>query len=130
MAELAENIISFIKDYTEWHVGEVIPDFVESEYVWLMQSGQDMSERLDDPTEIDKVYFDVEIVSSDIAETRETVDTIKEAFRGLDKFPAGFEDEVEYFEITNHDDQYIPKASIGKDEPLFVGALSLTVNLA
>ncbi len=130
MSELAENIITFIKDYTEWHVGEVIPDFVESNYVWLMQSGEEMSERTDDPTDIDSVFFDVEIVSSDIAEVRETVDTIKTAFRGLDKFPAGFEDEVEYFEITNHDDQYIPKAAIGTDEPLFVGALSLTVNLA
>lgn len=129
MATLVENLISYIADLTTLHVGEVAPEDAGDSYVWIMQSGEQESECMAIPAVIETVFFDIEVVGQDIEAVRELTEEIKEAFREEDKFPIGFDDLVETFAISNHDDNYIPKQQLGEDKQVHIGALSLTVHL-
>lgn len=130
MGTLGENLIEYLSDLTDWHVGEVAPDDVGDSYVHLIQTGEQERDCMAIPAEIESVFYSIEIVGHDIEEVRELTEDIKEAFRSEDKFPVGFEDVVETFAIENHDDNYLPKAQIGEDRPIHIGALALTVHLA
>lgn len=130
MADLNENLVTYIGTLTDLHVGEVVPQEVvdTTGYVWLEQAGEEERDCLDGTITVDSKFFDIEVVSANIETVRDETATIKAAFRALSKYPSGFESAVEYFSIADHDDDYVRK-SVDDDTSLFVAALSLTAHL-
>ncbi len=127
MADLNENLVTYIDTLTTFHVGEVVPQDVSTGYVFLQQSGETERDCLEEVATIETVFFNIEIAATDIDSVRTEAATIKSAFRELGKFPSGFESLVELFIITDHDDEYLYQ-SIDADTRLEVAALSLSVH--
>lgn len=130
MADLNENLVTYIGTLTDLHVGEVVPQEISegTGYVWLEQNGEQERECLDDSITVDAKFFDIEIASTNIETVRDETATIKAAFRALSKYPSGFESVVEYFSISDHDDDYVFR-SVDADTRVHVAALSLAAHL-
>jgi len=127
MADLTENLITYVNTLTTFHVGEVVPEHVTTGYVWIRQTGQMEHPDLAAVATVATTFYDMEVVGTDIDSVRDETAAIKAAFRAIGKFPSGFESVVEAFAITDHDDDYIYR-SIDGDSRWQVAALSLSVH--
>lgn len=137
MADLPEALIDYLQtspDFGSLHIGEVIPQQVVYPYIWLMRSGEILSDELCHPPSIESVSFDIEVVSDDINEAREVTDQVKEFLRTAElhsiEFVNSDEDDqtVHGFLVEDHDDGYVPR-NLDSDEQLHIGTLNLTAIL-
>lgn len=135
MPDLTESLIAFIDAALEAqfpdadrHVGAVIPQDVESEFVWLAKAGESTSADLCD--EVDTVTFDVEIVCADIATRNQWTDAVKAAIRAAAKFAAAWNGHAEYATVEDHADDYTPRnPNAEASEGLHIGTLAVVFHV-
>lgn len=135
--DLPEKIIDYLgtsADFGSLHIGEVIPQQVVYPYIWIMRSGEVLTDELCHPPSIESVTFDIEVVSDDITEAREVTSQVKDFLRTSAIHSLQFENEagddqtIHAFLVEDHDDNYVPR-NIDSDEQLHIGALNLTAVL-
>lgn len=131
MADILEQLKAYIdSEVTGWRVTEQMPSNVNEPYIWLDKSGETERDReLTRPRRIGQTFYTAEIVSPNLESVRDTTEQLKKAFRALDKFPPEFDPEVEKWNVTDIDNDYIFR-SIPQDSRLERGALSLTAHHA
>ncbi len=131
MPDLTESLITFIGGAitaafpaAEVFVGEVIPQNVEEDFVWLGQAGESTTDDLCD--EVDQVRFDVEIVAADIADARQWTAAVKAAIRAADKFAAAWNGLAQFATVEDHDDSYTPRnPEADSSDDLHIGTLAV-----
>lgn len=129
MPSIQENLISYLQpQLPNVLVSEEIPDTYTGPYVWFAQSGEVVLDVMCDPQIVESQFFDVEVVSDELAVTRDLTNTVKDLLRNTGTFPAEFEGEVQNFSINDHDDSYVFK-SIPDDNRTQFAALNLQANL-
>ena len=133
MPDLTESLIAFIDaaltdayPSADFHVGEIIPENVETDFVWLVQSGESTTGDLCD--EVDRVRYDVEIVTTEIEDCRAWAATIKTALRDADNFDAAWNGNAQFATVEDHDDDYVPRNQ-DADEQLNVASLAVEMHV-
>jgi hypothetical protein len=113
-------------------VSEDIPEGYEGNAIWMQRSGENVSDELSNTYDIDGITVDLEVISGDINQCRLISRQVKWWLRKYSLHSQQFEDDfgttrtIHGFEVTDHDDTYIPKGLENFDK-YHVGALSLTV---
>lgn len=137
MSDITEAVTAYLKtsaDLTNYHIGEDVPHEVDYPYVWLMRSGEILSEELCHPPSIEAVTIDVEIVSDDIDEARTVTADLKQflAIAAIHSISytneAGDTQTIHAFTVEDHDDNYLPR-NLDQDQRLHIGALNITILL-
>lgn len=131
MPDLNENLRTFILTdgtLSGLHVGEEVPSDVSVDYIYLNQTGEVPREDLCDVGVVDQVFIAFEVVSLNLDSVRSYSSALKSLFRSAGKFPSGFDSAVEFFEITDSDDEY-EFQSLPDDERINATAISLTVDM-
>lgn len=135
MADIMEAIKAYLDtdpDLDEVLVSEDIPEGYEGNAVFIERSGENVSDELSNTYDIDGITVDVEVISGDINQCRLLTRQVKYWVRKYALHSQQFEDDfgntrtIHGFEVTDHDDTYIPKGLQDFDK-YHVGALSLTV---
>ena len=134
MPDLAESLIEFLSDElaaafptATVHVGEVVPQNITSDYVWVSQA----AEIFDEGTlseEVDKVSFNVEVVCANIVTCREWTAAIKTALRAEPSHSAAWNGNAEFVTVSDASDDYVP-VNLFDDDSHHVGVLSITFDL-
>lgn len=126
---LGELLVEYIKNLVPgFHVGKVIPDNVGPNYVWVGQVGEEDRECFAISGKADHEFWSIEVWGPDVAVVEDCSKTIKSAFRGMQKFADEFQSQVEFFRVTDADDEYQWR-SIPADERKEGRAIQLTVFL-
>jgi hypothetical protein len=135
MADIMEAITAVLvdqSDLADWHIGEVIPEENTKDYVWLLRSGELLSDDLSNLADIDGITVDMEVVSNSIDACRLGTRIVKWTLRGYEQHSKQFDDDfgmtrtIHGFVVEDHDDNYIPRA-LENDDKVHIGALSVTV---
>jgi hypothetical protein len=135
MADIMETIQTYLRAQSvlsTWHIGEVIPEGTTKPYVYLIRSGENVSEDLGNLIDIDGITVDVECVANEIDACRLGTRQVKWLLRGYPQHSQTFDDDfgvertIHGFMVEDHDDSYIPRA-LENDDKVHVGALSVTV---
>jgi hypothetical protein len=133
--DITEVIRTYILTNTDLagvHVGEYVPEGVTSNYVWLIRSGENPTDELNNYHDIDSITLDIECVSDDIDSCRNITKEVKFWLRQYELHSVSFEDDygnwrtLHGFMVDDHDDTYISKA-LQNDDAYHVGALDVTV---
>jgi hypothetical protein len=135
MLDIMQAIRDFLVNQTELigtHIGEVIPEGNRNDYVWLLRSGEILSDDLSNLIDIDGITIDIECVSNRINACRLLTRNVKWLLRGYGQHSVEFVDDfgmtrtLHGFIVEDHDDSYIPRA-LENDDQVHVGALNVTV---
>lgn len=135
MADIMETIATYLRAQTvlaDWKVGEVIPEETTDSYVWLLRSGENVSDDLGNLVDIDGINIDIECVSNLIDTCRLGTRQVKWLLRGYAQHSQTFDDDfgvertLHGFIVDDHDDSYIPRA-LENDDKVHIGALSVNV---
>lgn len=130
MATLTENLIAYLNGYgdlNKFHIGEVVPQEIATDYVYISQTQEVEGEALDERS-AEMVSFDCEIVAGDLVECRNYVNQLKTALRSLAAWSASFEGLVEAIIVDDHGDDYVFKTADPEDRQ-HVSAVLITVLL-
>ncbi len=135
MADIMEALKAYIDTDTDLGtilVSEDIPEGWDGNAIFLQRSGENVSDELSNTYDIDGITVDIEVISQDINQCRLLTREVKWWLRKYTLHSVSFQDDfgntrtIHGFEVTDHDDTYIPKA-LQDFEKYHVGALSLTV---
>lgn len=113
-------------------VSEDIPEGYDGNAIFLQRSGENVSDELSNTYDIDSINVDIEVISGDINQCRLLTRQVKWFLRKyalhtqlfFDDF--GIKRSIHGFEVTDHDDTYIPKGLENFDK-YHLGALSVLV---
>lgn len=135
MADIMEAIRAYLitdPDLDEVLVSEDIPEGHDGNAVFIQRSGENVSDELSNTHDIDSIDIDCELISGDINQCRLLTRQVKYWLRQYPLHSQAFEDDygnartIHGFDVTDHDDLYIPKALENFDK-YHVGALSVLV---
>jgi len=140
--DITQAIREYVKNELEadtevgvFHVGEVVPQEVSTQYVWFMRSGDVYDDNeLCIPRTVLAVEFDVECCSQDIDESRLLTERTKRAFESYQLHEVDFElagglsQTIQAFDVDSHDDTYYPH-NLQLDENLHVGTFRVIAYL-
>lgn len=134
--DLTESLIAFLQAALAdsfpddaVHVGEVIPQDYDGEFVWLGQSGESTTGDLCD--DLDSISYDVEVVAGDIARCRALTRTVKTALRDAPNWDPAWNGLAQFAAVEDHEDSYTPRnPSADTTDHLHVGTLRVVMHLA
>ena len=132
--ETLKGYLETMPDATGLHIGEVIPQEYEGDFIWLEQSSEETSDDLCVPQTIDTIRVDAEIVSEDINHARDWAATTKNHLRAYPINSLKFENDKKVYQyihgidVDDHDNEYQTR-SVESDAGFHIGALDITINL-